>query len=195
MSWQTWGYGAVDVFIQPSKGYGYSFLFQAAAPSIHVAVETFSDYQRYAERARIHVTTDGTHRTRDGEIILLDLAAPPGEKLPDTKSMSAAFEAVARSVAQYTAANMLSNVAAVIANYPMSPEAKNQIIAALVMALPNFDDSEALKSPVGKGLVCTREDFMHAAVSTRFRHRTTLEEYKEYSVGMYDTTEVKRRIK
>jgi CBS-domain-containing membrane protein len=95
--------------------------------------------------------------------------------------MSAAFEAVARSVAQYTAANIFSNIAAVIANYPMSPEAKNQIIAALVMALPNFDDSEALKSPVGKGLVRTREDFLHAAVSARFRHRTTPDEYYGYN--------------
>lgn len=182
MTWRTWGRGSVDVPIQHSKEYGFSFLFQAAAPSVHVTTETFSDYVRYAERTRFHVTADGTHRTRtrDGEIILFDLAAPPGERLPDTKSMTAAFEAVARSVAQYTAANMLSNVAAVIANYPMSPEAKNQIVAALVMALPNFDDSEALKSPVGKGLVRTREDFIHAAVSARFRHQTTVTDYLAY---------------
>jgi len=179
MSWQTWGYGPVHVPIQPSKGHGFSFLFQAAAPSIRAVTETLSDYQRYTERARIQIWADGGQR--DGEIILFDLAAPPGETLPDTKSMSAAFEAVARSVAQYTAANIFSNIAAVIANYPMSPEAKNQIIAALVMALPNFDDSEALKSPVGKGLVRTREDFLHAAVSARFRHRTTPDEYYGYN--------------
>ncbi|MFO0006035.1 MAG: hypothetical protein ACK559_33415, partial [bacterium] len=96
-------------------------------------------------------------------------------------------------------AHMLSNIAAIISRYPMSQEAKDQITAALVMALPNFDDSEALKSPVGKGLVRTRTEFMHAAKTAYFHldKQITEDAIREYIRGtsVYDTTEIKRWIK
>ena len=189
MSWKTWGSGRVDV---PSGSHSpFSFLFCGVVESLKVDVDAHHHGLSCHYRLMAAWPTVGaTHTAVVSEFTLsggmLDIA--PKELVRLTTD-------IAVRTAQYTAAHILSNIAAVIANYPMSPEAKNQIIAALVMALPNFDDSEACKSPVGKHLVRTREDFMHAAVSARFRHSTTPVEYKAYSVGMYDTTEVKRWIK
>ena len=190
MSWETWGSGRVDVPIGSHPP--FSFLFCGVVENLKVEVN--DNHHTLSHHYRLMAawpTVDGPSHTA----VVSEFTLSGGMLDIAPKDLVRLTTDIAVRTAQYTAAHILSNIAAVIANYPMSPEAKNQIIAALVMALPNFDDSEACKSPVGKHLVRTREDFMHAAVSARFRHRTTLEEYKAYSVGMYDTTEIKRRMK
>jgi hypothetical protein len=129
----------------------------------------------------------GSDSNRGRDIMEFDYSDPSGALPP--KDLANLVNEVAIRTATYTAAHVLSNLAAVIANYPMSPEAKDQIITALVMALPNFDDSEACKSPVGRHLVRTRGDFIHAATHAVFRHRTTPDEYYGYNnTKIWDAT-------
>lgn len=172
MTWKTGG--RVDV---PAGTHAsHSFMFCAAAKTLRVqVVDNFHARVASCRLTAAWPVTDAYSHSMDiAEFIIGNAQAS------DSKDMARLTNEVATRTAQYTAAHMLSNIAAIISNYPMSPEAKNQIIAALVMALPNFDDSEACKSPVGNHLVRTREDFMHAAVSARFRHRTTMDEYLAY---------------
>jgi hypothetical protein len=198
MSWKTWGYGPVHV------PHAYTFPFQATADSIRVQIHTdvnnFSLRTIYTFRVLADFRGYAPHETEIARFAMSeDDSSRDGGKMPEKAHLQHLAEIVARAASQFTAAHMLSNIAAIISRYPMSQEAKDQITAALVMALPNFDDSEALKSPVGKGLVRSRTEFMHAAKTAYFHHDTRLTEdvIREYTQGMsvYDTTEIKRWIK
>lgn len=198
MSWQTWGYGAVHV------PHAYTFPFQAAVDSI--TVQTRTEHNAYALRTtyRFVVLADFPgYDTRQTEIAEFNVTESDslrdGRPYPAKDALQNLAETVARSAASYTAAHMLSNIAAIISRFSMSQEAKDQIISALVMTLPNFDDSEQLKSPVGKGLVRTRAEFIHAARTAFFAtdSQITGDAIREYmkNTSIYDTTEIKRWMK
>jgi hypothetical protein len=198
MSWQTWGYGAVHV------PHAYTFPFQASADSIRVQVHTEHDAYTLRTRYRFVVLADfpgyDTRQTEIAEFSVTESGSVRDERpYPAKDHLQNLAETVARSAASYTAAHMLSNIAAIISRFSMSQEAKDQIISALVMTLPNFDDSEQLKSPVGKGLVRTRAEFIHAARTARFStdRQATEDAIREYMKGtsVYDTTEIKRWLK
>jgi hypothetical protein len=194
MSWKTWGYGPVHV------PHAYTFPFQATADSIRVRAETQRSYTTFQTQVRFQMLAAfHGYNERDSEILRFEISVPDERRFPMKQEQQELVETVARAASQFTAAHMLSNIAAIISRYPMSQEAKDQITAALVMALPNFDDSEALKSPVGKGLVRTRTEFMHAAKTAYFHldKQITEDAIREYIRGtsVYDTTEIKRWIK
>jgi len=198
MSWKTWGYGPVHV------PHAYTFPFEATADSIRVLVHeernSFSMRTTYEFRVRANFLGYASRETEIAGFAMPEAySSRGGGRMPEKPHLQHLAETVARAASRFTAAHMLSNIAAIIARYPMSQEAKDQIIAALVMALPNFDDSEALKSPIGKGLVRTRTEFMHAAKTAVFHHDRQLTEdvIREYIQGtsVYDTTEIKRWIK
>lgn len=169
MTWKTWGSGRVDV--PPGEGHGYSFTFCEVSPGLHVhETEVNRGRFRFCLSANLPaIGGSGSNRGRD--IVEFDYNDPVHSLPP--KLLAGLIEEVAMRTAQYTAAHVLSNLAAVIANYPISQQARDQIITAVVMALPNFDDSEACKSPVGKYLVRTREDFIHASMHARFRYQVS----------------------
>lgn len=194
MSWKTWGYGPVHV------PHAYTFPFDATADSIHVRTETYRSYTSFRTRVRFRMFAGfGGYHQKDTEILQFEFSVGDERNLPDQREYQNLIEVVARAASQFTAAHMLSNIAAIISRYPMSQEAKDQITAALVMALPNFDDSEQLRSPVGRGLVRTRTEFMHAAKTAYFHNdrRLTEDAIREYIQGtsVYDTAEIKRWIK
>lgn len=194
MSWKTWGYGPVHV------PHAYTFPFEATADSIRVRTETHRSYTTFQTEVRFQMfAAFGGYSQKDTEILRFEFSVFDERRLPEQREQQELVETVARAASRFTAAHILSNIAAIISRYPMSQEAKDQITAALVMALPNFDDSEALKSPVGRGLVRTREDFLHAAKTAYFHHDKQLTEdaIREYIRGtsVYDTTEIKRWIK
>ncbi len=188
MSWQTWGYGPVHV------PYDYTFPFQASADSIRIRTEEWKDPQGHKTSLRFQIFAEFPgYGPNASEILRYEITVSDESHLPPQHELQDLFGTVARSAASYAAAHMLSNIAAIISRYPMSQEAKDQIISALVMALPNFDDSEQVKSPVGRVLVRTRAEFLHAARTAFFANDSR--EYITKNTSPYDTTEIKRRMK
>jgi len=186
MTWKTWGYGPVHVSQNVPHG-GYTFPFDSTAHKIRAQVELVRDNYIFdtVMRSRIYFDYEANLSPARCEIVGFEIRFPDESRLPTEKNITESFARMAQGVACFTSAHLLSNLAAVIANFPMEQSAKDQLIVALVMALPNFDDSEQLKSPVGKLLVRTREDFMHAAHNAEFHNRRTgLTEY----LGSLDAT-------
>lgn len=185
MTWKTWGYGPVHVPQHVPHG-GYTFPFDSTAHKIRAQVELVKDSYPFdtVMRSRIYFDYEAIHGPERCEIVGFEIRFPDESRLPTEKNITESFARMAQGVTYFASAHLLSNLAAVIANFPMEQSAKDQLIVAIVMALPNFDDSEQLKSPVGKFLVRTRDDFMHAAHNAEFQNRRTgLAEY----LGSLDT--------
>lgn len=189
MTWKTWGYGPVHVPLRSTSRVGYTFPFDSSAGRVQALTEYDRNMTDFTInlRTRIWMDYDGL-RPRETEVVSFEQRVPDQigtiNRVAIQANSVAAFKGLTQQVSGYAAAHLLSNLAAVIANFPMEQSVKDQLIVAIVMALPNFDDSEQLKSPVGKFLVRTRDDFMHAAHNAEFQNRRTgLTEY----LGSLDT--------
>jgi len=200
MTWKTWGYGPVYVPPHVPHG-GYTFPFDSTAYRIRTQTDVVRDTYSFSQviRSRVWFDYEANLRPSRSEIVGFEIRFPdqseiPSSRLPSEKNISGAFARMAQGVTYFTAAHLLSNLAAVIANFPMEQSAKDQLIVAIVMALPNFDDSEQLKSPVGNFLVRTRDDFMHAARSAEFQNRrTSLAEYLSTPMDATTTHTITRK--
>lgn len=195
MTWKTWGYGLVHVPQNVPHG-GYSFPFDSSAHRIRAQTEVVVDPYDFTSVMRSCMWFDHelNLRPRESEIVAFEIRFPDASRLLTEENITESFSKMAQGVARYTAAHLLSNLAAVIANFPMEQSVKDQLIVAIVMALPNFDDSEQLKSPVGKFLVRTRDDFMHAAHNAEFHNRrTSLTEYLKSPMDATTTHTITRK--
>lgn len=195
MTWKTWGYGPVHVPVRASH-VGYTFPFDSSAGRIQTQTEVVRGSFDFASvmRSRMWFDYEANLRPRESEIVAFEIRFPDESKLPAEKDITESFSKMAQGVARFASAHLLSNLAAVIANFPMEQSAKDQLIVAIVMALPNFDDSEQLKSPVGKFLVRTRDDFMHAAHNAEFQNRRiSLTEYLSTPMDATTTHAITRK--
>lgn len=195
MTWKTWGYGPVHVPQHVPHG-GYTFPFDSTAYMIRTQTEVVRDSYDFTSvmRSRIWFDYEANLRPQKSEIVAFEIRFPDDSKLPTQKNITESFSKMAQGVACFASAHLLSNLAAVIANFPMEQSVKDQLIVAIVMALPNFDDSEQLKSPVGKFLVRTRDDFMHAAHNAEFQNRrTSLTEYLSTPMDATTTHAITRK--
>lgn len=195
MTWKTWGYGLVYVPQHVPHG-GYTFPFDSTAYKIRTQSDVTRDAYDFRQviRSRIWFDHGANLSPSHSEIVGFEIRFPDQSELPSEKNITESFTRMARGVTYFTAAHLLSNLAAVIANFPMEQSAKDQLIVAIVMALPNFDDSEQLKSPAGKFLVRTRDDFMHAARSAEFQNRRTgLAEYLSTPMDATTTHTITRK--